>query len=350
MITGGRAEIRPPGANWRWMGGALAALVGAGLLGITLGPASLPPLQVIREVFGSALPIDQPSSLTVTQQDIVWSLRMPRVVLGALVGAMLALAGASYQGVFRNPLADPYLLGVAAGAGLGATSVIAFGVGDVNGVALPIAAFAGALLAVAITYAIGSTFGGRSAVTLILSGVAVASFFTAVQTYFQQRNVDTIRQVYAWILGRLTTTGWSEVLLVLPYVVVCSIVLLFHRRLLDVLSVGDSEAAALGVDVGRVRAIVVLAATLGTAAAVAVSGLIGFVGIVVPHAVRLVVGPSHRTLLPLSMLFGATFLVLADLAARTVVSPAELPIGVITAFLGAPFFAVVLRTSRRVFA
>jgi len=342
-------EIRGPGTKWRWMGAALLALVAAGLLGISLGPASLPPSEVIKEVFGSAASLDQPSSLSPTQQDILWSLRMPRVVLGALVGAMLALAGSSYQGVFRNPLADPYLLGVAAGAGLGATSVIALGVGGANGAAVPVAAFVGALLAVGITYTVGSTLGGRSSVTLILSGVAVASFFTALQTYVQQRNVDTIRQVYAWILGRLTTTGWSEVRLLLPYVVLSSAVLLLHRRLLDVLSVGDQEASSLGVEVGRVRLVVVLAATFGTAAAVAVSGLIGFVGIVVPHAVRLVVGPSHRSLLPLSMLFGATFLVLADLAARTVVAPAELPIGVITAFLGAPFFAVVLRTSRRAF-
>ncbi len=349
MDKGDRSGVLAPRANWRWIGAALVALITAGLLGISLGPASLPPFDVIREVVGSAISIDQPSSLSVTQQDIVWSLRMPRVVLGALVGAMLGLAGSSYQGVFRNPLADPYLLGVAAGAGLGATTVIALGVGNGNGAAVPIAAFTGALVAVATTYAIGSTLGGRNAITLILSGVAVASFFTAIQTYVQQRNVDTIRQVYAWILGRLTTTGWGEVRLLLPYVVVTSVVLLYHRRLLDVLSVGDAEAASLGVEVGRVRLVVVVAATLGTAAAVAVSGLIGFVGIVVPHAVRLLVGPSHRSLLPLSMLFGATFLVLADLAARTIVAPAELPIGVITAFLGAPFFAVVLRTSRKVF-
>jgi iron complex transport system permease protein len=323
------------------------SVLAAAVLGVSLGPASLAPFEVIKEILGSAIGLDHPSTLTPLQRDIVWSIRVPRVVLGGLVGSMLAVAGASYQGVFRNPLADPYLLGAAAGAGLGATIVIGAQGATIG---LPVAAFLGATGAVAITYTIGSSLGGRSTTTLILAGVAVASFLTAVQTYLQQRNVDTVRQVYAWILGRLSTSGWSEVQLLAPYVTVCTLVLLFHRRLLDVLSVGDLEAASLGVEVARVRLVVVLAATLGTAAAVAVSGLIGFVGIVVPHAVRLVVGPSHRSLLPLSFLFGAAFLMVADLAARTVVAPGELPIGVITAFVGAPFFAIVLRTSRRVFA
>jgi iron complex transport system permease protein len=304
---------------------------------------------VIRELIGSALFVGDASELTDTQQSILWQLRLPRVVLAGLVGGMLSLAGASYQGVFRNPLADPYLLGVAAGAGLGATVVIAY-LPAASASLLPVAAFAGAVLAVLVAYLVGRSVGGRSSITLILAGVAVAAFFTAVQTYLQQRNTETIRQVYSWILGRLSTTGWSEVLSLLPYVAACSAVLLLHRRLLDVMSVGDAEADSLGIRSGRVRAVVVIAATLGTAAAVAVSGLIAFVGIVVPHTVRLMVGPSYRSLLPLSMVFGAVFLILSDLAARTVASPAELPIGVITAFIGAPFFVLVLRTSRRYIA
>jgi iron complex transport system permease protein len=188
--------------------------------------------------------------------------------------------------------------------------------------------------------------GGRSVTSLILAGVAVAAFATAVQTYLLQREDDTLREVYAWILGRLTTAGWSEVVRLLPYALVTTAVLIGARRLLDVLSIGDDEAAALGVDVGRVRGVVVVAATLGTAAAVAVSGLIGFVGIIVPHTIRLVFGWSYRVIIPLSILFGASFLMLADIIARTVVSPGELPIGVVTAFLGAPFFLLVLRTMR----
>ncbi|MCZ6568475.1 MAG: iron ABC transporter permease, partial [Actinobacteria bacterium] len=207
-------------------------------------------------------------------------------------------------------------------------------------------AFAGGLVAVAITYSLGRSVGGRTTISLILAGVAVAAFATAIQTYLLQRNVETLREVYSWILGRLVTVGWSEVVSLLPYAVVSSAVLLGSRRLLDVLGIGDEEASALGLNVGRVRWVVVVAATLATAAAVSVSGLIGFVGIIVPHTVRILFGWSYRVIVPLSLLFGAAFLMFADVAARTVVSPAELPIGVVTAFFGAPFFVLVLRTMR----
>jgi len=313
---------------------------------VLIGPAGLPAGGVLREL-ASHLPfVDLQSGLDARQAAIVWELRLPRMVLGALVGATLALAGGAYQGVFRNPLADPYLLGVAAGAGLGATlAVVSFGSGSAL---VPVAAFLGAVGAVAAAYALGAAAGGRrSGATLILSGVAVAAFLTAAQTFVQQQNADSIREVYSWILGRLGTAGWSEVALMTPYAVVSATVILFHRRLLDVLAVGEEEARALGVHPGRVRAAVVVAATLGTAGAVAVSGLIGFVGIVVPHVVRLMVGASYRAILPLSIVCGAAFLVLADLVARTAIGPAEIPIGVITAFVGGPFFLVVLRTSRR---
>jgi iron complex transport system permease protein len=263
--------------------------------------------------------------------------------MGGIVGSILALAGAGYQGVFRNPLADPYLLGVAAGAGLGATFVIGAGGGSAL---IPPVAFIGGVLAVLATYALGRTAGGRTMTSLILAGVAVAAFATAIQTFLLQRNYETLREVYSWILGRLVTVGWSEVLVLLPYAVVAGVVLVLYRRLLDVLALGDEEAAGLGVDVVRVRRVVVLAATLATAAAVSVSGLIGFVGIIVPHTVRLLTGWSYRLIIPLSILYGASFLILADLVARTAVAPAELPIGVVTAFLGAPFFVLVLRTVR----
>ena len=216
---------------------------------------------------------------------------------------------------------------------------------------LPLAAFVGGLVGVAITYAMGySVRSGRTAVTLILEGVAVAAFLTAVQTYVLQRETETLRQVYGWILGRLSTVGWTEVLIVVPYVAVCSVTILAARRLLDVMSIGDSEAGALGLNPTRVRLVIVLAATLGTAAAVAVSGLIAFLGIIVPHAIRLAIGSSYRIVLPLSLILGGAFLVVADILARTVISPAELPIGVVTAFFGAPFFMLVLRTSRGIAA
>jgi iron complex transport system permease protein len=325
-------------------------LAGSVLLGLTIGPVSLGAGRVAREVLSHVPFLGVESPLTATESAILWELRAPRVVLGLLVGAMLAIAGAAYQGSFRNPLADPYLLGAAAGAGLGATIVIAYGLAGPLGRDLrPLAAFAGAMAAVAAAYGLGRSVGGvRTTTTLILAGVTVASFLTAAQTFVQQQRADTVQEVYAWILGQLETSGWREVLVLLPYVVVSSAVLLWHRRLLDVLAVGDEEAGSLGISVGKVRLLVVAAATLGTAAAVALSGLIAFVGIIVPHAVRLLAGTSYRIVLPLSLAFGGGFLVLADLLARTVVAPAELPIGVVTAFFGAPFFAFILRTTRSV--
>jgi len=327
---------------------AAAGLLGAVAVSAVIGPAGIRAGDAMLAMVDSLPLIEIDSGLNARQLDILWLVRFPRVVLGALVGSTLALAGAAYQGVFRNPLADPYLLGVAAGAGLGATLAIVSGGGTLGPVDLvPAAAFLGAVAGVVMTYALGRTIGDRTATTLILAGVAVASFLTAAQTYVQQRNAETLREVYDWILGRLTTTGWQEVGLLLPYAAISGLFILAHRRLLDVLSVGDAEAASLGVPVTRVRLIVVVAATLGTAAAVAVSGLIGFVGIIVPHTVRLLAGSSYRVVLPLSALLGAAFLVLTDLAARSVLSPAELPIGVVTAFFGAPFFMFVLRTSRK---
>jgi iron complex transport system permease protein len=288
------------------------------------------------------------SGVTPREWTIIWDIRMPRVVLAALVGSMLSLSGASYQGVFRNPLVDPYLLGVAAGAGLGATLVFTLNrTGSSTWIIdpLPLSAFAGGLLAVLVTYVVGTAFGGqKSASTLVLAGVAVTALATAVQTFVLQRHTDVVRQVYSWILGRLSSATWGDVRLVLPYVVVSSVVLFLHRRLLDIMRVGDDEATALGASVNRVRIVVVIAATLGTSAVVAVSGLIGFVGIIVPHAVRLLAGASYRVIVPLSLLMGASFLIIADIPGRVLQNPSETPIGVVTAFLGAPFFLLLLRT------
>ncbi|HYA09526.1 MAG TPA: iron ABC transporter permease, partial [Gaiellaceae bacterium] len=285
------------------------------------------------------------SPLSPAQEAIVWQLRAPRVALAALVGGTLAIAGASYQGVFRNPLADPYLLGVAGGAGLGATLAIAYRAGSEQ--LVPPAAFAGAAGAVALTYALGRSAGrARATGALVLAGVVVATFTAALQTFVQQQHNNRLVDVYTWLLGGFATADWHDVAVAAPYVCVSALVLLLHRRVLDVLSVGDEEAASLGVDVARVRLVVVVAATVGTAAAVAVSGLIAFVGIIVPHTIRLLVSTSYRAVIPLSLLVGAGFLALTDVIARTVLSPQELPIGVITAFFGAPFFAFVLARSR----
>jgi iron complex transport system permease protein len=330
-----------------WLPAAVLFLAAAVLTGVLVGPVHLGAADVVRATFAHVFGLHSP--LSGADDAILWQLRLPRVILAVIVGGTLAAAGASYQGVFRNPLADPYLLGAAAGAGLGATLVVVYA--PASGLTkdlLPLAAFLGAGLAVITAYVLGKSAGaGAGSAALVLAGVTVTSFLTALQTFVQQQHVDTVQEIYSWLLGRLATSGWRDVEIVLPYAAVAWAVLIAHRRLLDVLAVGDEEAAALGVNVARVRLFVVMAATIATAAAVAVSGLIGFVGIIVPHTIRLLVGGSYRLLLPLSVILGAAFLVLADVIARTVMSPAELPIGVVTMFFGAPFFAVVLRTSRR---
>ena len=334
-------------SRW-WITAGIAALACALVAGAMVGPAGPTWWRVPLELVNRLPLVSVDSGLTAADWAIVWQIRAPRVVLAALVGATLSLAGASYQGVFRNPLVDPYLLGVAAGAGLGATVVITINRAGSSGWIidpLPLAAFVGGLTAVIVTYVVGTRVRGeRSSTTLVLAGVAVTSLATAIQTFLLQRNSDVVRQVYSWILGRLSSATWDDVRLVIPYVVLSTVALMLHRRLLDVLRVGDEEATALGVDVARVRLVVVIAATLGTAAVVAVSGLIGFVGIIVPHAVRLIVGTSYRVVMPVSFLFGAAFLIVADIPGRVLDRPAETPIGVVTAFLGAPFFLMILRT------
>ncbi len=328
---------------------AVAFLLLALMVGLGTGPIGIGWGAVAQTVLAHLPLLHVHAPLNALDSAIIWQLRAPRVALGAMVGGMLAVAGASYQGAFRNPLADPYLLGVAAGAGLGATLAVAYTpAGTSAGALLPVAAFLGAVVSVVASYLLGRSTGrARTATTLILAGVTVAAFMTAVQTFVQQQHFQTLVQVYTWILGGLTSASWHDCLIVAPYIAVSAAVLVAHRRMLDVLSLGDEEAASLGLNVRRVRFVIVAAATCGTAAAVAVSGLIGFVGIIVPHAIRLAVSSSYRAIVPLSLVIGGGFLVLADVLARTLTSPSELPLGVVTAFFGAPFFAVVLRTSRR---
>jgi len=341
------AAIRARGIPVRWGAAALLFLLASLVLGLGIGPVNLGAGPIVESTLSHLPFVHVHSPLSGAEDAILWQLRAPRVVLGALVGGMLAIAGSAYQGVFRNPLADPYLLGVAAGAGLGATIAIAYGRAGGSGSLLPVAAFAGAALGVSLAYGLGRSVGGaRMSGALILAGVTVAAFMTAVQTFVQQQRSQSLRDVFAWLLGGFATATWHDVAISAPYIVVSATLLLLHRRVLDVLSLGDDEAASLGLEVRRVRLIVVVAATAGTAAAVAVSGLIGFVGITVPHTIRLLVSPSYRAVVPLSLVVGAGFLVCTDVLARTVLSPSEIPIGVVTAFFGAPFFAAVLRTTR----
>jgi iron complex transport system permease protein len=342
--------VKARGIPVRWGVASLAFLAVSLLVGLGVGPVHIGPGAILESALSHVPLLHVHPHLSAVEQAIVWQLRGPRVVLGALVGGMLAVAGSAYQGVFRNPLADPYLLGVAAGAGLGATLAIAYASAQKGtGLLLPLAAFGGAILGVALAYILGRSVGGVSSTgSLVLAGVTVAAFLTALQTFVQQQRTQTLQEVYSWLLGGLETSSWHDVALAAPYIVVSSVVIVLHRRLLDVLSLGDEEASSLGVDVRRVRLIIVAAATAGTAAAVSVSGLIGFVGIIVPHTIRLLVSTSYRAVVPLSLVVGAGFLVLTDVLARTILAPSELPIGVVTAFFGAPFFAVVLRRTRMV--
>ena len=324
----------------------VATLVVAVILGLVIGPTSISAQRILGDAL-SHLGIGH-STLASTQSSVVWQLRAPRMVLGLLAGAMLAVAGGTYQGVFRNPLADPYLLGVAAGAGLGAT----FAIVDIANAATiptwtPLLAFAGAMVAVTLTWVIGGRSMRSTTSTLVLAGVAVSALFTSAQTFLQQQSsAQSIANVYIWLLGSLANASWHSVLIVLPYVVVCATVCVLAGRALDVMSVGDDEARSLGLSVRSVRLLVVAASSLGSAAIVSAVGLIGFVGIIVPHIVRLLVGTSYRRILPISVVFGAAFLVLADTVARTVMAPSELPLGVVTAVIGAPVFVLILSVRR----
>jgi cobalamin transport system permease protein len=325
----------------RNFGIAVTFLVAAMLVSALVGAADLNPLATVATL------LHLPGGLGSLDRAVLFQIRLPRIVLGAMAGGLLAIAGAGYQGVFRNVLVDSGMLGASAGAGLGATIAIVYAA-QLGTAAVPVAAFAGSLAGVAAAYLAGSATSHSGTVTLLLAGVAVSMFLTAMQTFILQRSAQDLQQVYSWLLGSLAGGTWQQCLEILPYAAVSVTVIIVHGRHLDVLSVGDEEARALGMRPGQIRLVVVAACALAAASAVAVSGLIGFVGIVMPHVVRRLAGTSYRLVLPLSLIGGAGFMVLADTLARTVLSPAELPIGVVTALIGSPVFIWILRTTRSV--
>jgi len=326
-----------------------ALLLAALLFSVGVGSVNISPgvlLQVLAAHFaGQALPAGIPPAFSA----ILFDLRLPRTLLVALTGASLAGSGAAYQGLFRNPLADPYLIGVASGAGLGA--VIAMGIrwaySGLGLLAVPISAFCGGLLTVVLVYFLARIGHTVPTTNLILAGVAISSFATALTSFLMLNSTGELRRAIVWLLGGSTLSGWQPVLAILPYVALGLGALLTTGHALNVLQFGDEQAQQLGLPVERTRRLIVLAATLTTAAAVSFSGIIGFAGLVVPHLVRLVWGGDYRRLLPLSILGGASFLLLADILARVVMAPQELPVGVITAIAGAPFFLWVLRRSKQ---
>lgn len=327
---------------------AAAATLAIAMFAVSWGAVRIPPHTTLA-ILLDHLPLISTGEQAASSDAIIWDIRMPRVLLAGLVGATLAFSGAAYQGVFRNPLAEPYLIGVAAGASVGATLIIISPLYVAAGMLspLPPAAFAGALIAVGLAYALARSGGAVPTASLILSGVAVSSIGTALVTYLMLTYTERTLDILNWILGGFTTATWSDSAIVLPYVAVSMALIVPFARLLNVLQFDDDEARHLGVNVDRVRLLVLALASLATAAAVSVSGLIGFVGLIVPHSVRLIWGPDYRRVLPLSAFFGASFLILCDTFARSIDPGYEVPIGVVTALIGAPFFLLLMRRQSR---
>ncbi len=314
--------------------GLLVAAVLAAALGVGLGAANLSPRALALGLLRRGDP---------TAAAIVWSLRLPRVARGVVVGGVLAVAGAALQALVRNPLADPYLLGLSGGAGLGAVAALAAGIASAW--ALPAAAFAGALLAVVVVYRLALVAGGAlDSRILLLAGVVVSAFAGAlVAGVLAVSEASQVKTATLWLMGGLGGVGWAGVLALTVYALPGLAVVVGESRALNLLSLGEETAQHLGADVARTKRRVYVAASLLAAASVAAAGMIGFVGLVVPHAIRLVRGHDHRALLPAAFVLGGTFLVLADALARTLFAPLELPVGVVTAVVGVPIFALLLR-------
>ena len=321
---------------------ALLFLLLAVILSIAVGAVFIPLPDVWRVLVG------QPPQVVTQAATIILALRLPRTALVLLTGAALGGSGAAYQGLFRNPLADPYLIGVASGAGLGA--VLAMNVQWPYSfwglLAIPAAAFIGALATVFLVYNLARIGKTVPTTNLILAGVAFSSFATALTSFLMLRSTGELRRAISWLLGGSTQAGWGPVLTMLPYLAIGLGILLLSGHALNLLQFGDDQAQQLGLPVARTRALVLLAASLATAAAVSFSGIIGFIGLIVPHVMRMWFGADYRRLLPLSLLGGAAALLLSDVLARVIIAPQELPLGIVTALFGVPFFLWVLRRSK----
>lgn len=328
-------------AGASWVLGSLAFLLAAGTVSLGVGPAWLSPAEVIGVLLGGGAEADRA---------IVLDIRLPRIALGALVGGALGVSGAAMQGLFRNPMADPYIVGVSPGAALGAVLVTALGLssGFLGLSAVPLAAFCGGLGAAVVVVVLARRGGRVPVADLLLVGLAVGAFAGAIYSFLILRLDDgRISSVLFWLLGSLAPASWDRVLVALPYLAAATAGLLLLSRDLDVFSLGEEQAGYLGIRVERMKLLAVALASLAASAAVAVSGVIGFVGLIVPHVARLLAGPRHVLLIPVAGLWGAAFLVLADAAARTAIPSSEIPVGVVTAFCGAPFFLYLLRKSRK---
>jgi len=324
----------------RWVFTVLLVLAAGSLvLGVTIGPVAIP----FRRILGSLL--GETEGLTAIQEVIVWQLRLPRTLLGLLVGGALAVSGTAMQGLFRNPLASPYILGVASGASTGAALAILLAGGIA--VLLPAGAFVGAGLAVLVVYTLARPAGGRPSIfTLILAGVAIGSFFSSITSFliFLSSGGEKLSDILFWIMGGLGRADWTGIAIMAPIVLVCVGAILYFARDMNALALGEETAQHVGVNPDTLYRWILLLTTILTASAVALAGTIGFIGLAIPHIMRLLLGPDHHRLIPASALAGGCFLVWSDVLARTAFAPAELPVGVITAFFGAPFFLYLLRS------
>jgi len=308
-------------------------------LSLAIGSVFLSPSQLWEALIGRG---------TETSDTILWAIRFPRTALIALTGMALGGSGATYQGLFRNPLADPFLIGVASGAGLGA--IFAMSIHwpyTVLGLSMvPAAAFVAGLLTVFLVYTLARVGGSVPVTNLILSGVAVSAFATSVTSYLMLRSTGQLREAIGWLLGGVSLSSWDVILALVPYIAIGLIILTLSGSALNLLQFGDDQAAQMGLDVRRAKIIIIVAASFVTAAAVSFAGIIGFVGLIVPHIVRIWWGADYRRIVPLSILGGAIVLLIADVLARIVIAPQELPLGIITALAGAPFFLWVLQRSK----
>ncbi len=327
----------------------LVLLMVAAGLSVAIGAVNIPLRDVGRLLWAALRNLPAPSDMPSYYHTIVFDLRLPHTALVILAGSALGSSGAAYQGVFRNPLADPYLLGVASGAGLGAVVALSLAWPEGSGglFALPLAAFLGALLTVGLVYALARVDGTVPTTTLILAGVAVGAFATAVTSFLMMQSEGTLRRAITYLMGGAPLNGWAPVVAMLPYWLLGQATLLASGHALNVLQFGEEQAQQLGVHAQHAKTVILAAASLTTAAAVAFAGIIGFIGLIVPHLVRLLWGEDYRWEIPLSLLGGATALLLSDLCARTLLAPQTLPVGIVTALFGAPFFLWVLQRTKR---
>jgi iron complex transport system permease protein len=327
---------------------ALGLLAAAVVLGVAIGSVTLPPATVVAVLVTKVLPWVELPYFSATDEAIVWALRLPRVLVAALVGAALAVAGVQMQGLFRNPLASPDIIGTSAGGALGAVTAIVTGLAAISPLYLPIFSFVGSALALAAVYGLTVRAGRVPITTLLLAGVAIGALcgaFTALLVSLAWKQWEVAREISFWLMGGLDSRTWLHVRLLTPCLLFGVGIALAYAPELDIMSLGEEDARALGVETQQTTWTILLSAALLTGAAVAVGGVVGFVGLIVPHAVRLLIGPRHRVLIPACALVGAAFLVSADLVARTINRPEEIRLGVVTAIIGAPYFLRLLLRS-----